>query len=97
MAMARVRAVENRRWLLRDTNNGYTESIDPYGRTAAQYPLDIRGQLDAPYDFRSDMTPYARFGDWFSWLCVIVTIAILFLALKPRAPEPALQAAKPVR
>jgi apolipoprotein N-acyltransferase len=43
------------------------------------------------------MTPYARFGDWFSWLCVIVTIAILFLALKPRAPEPALQAAKPVR
>ena len=36
MAMARVRAVENRRWLLRDTNNGYTESIDPYGRTAAQ-------------------------------------------------------------
>jgi apolipoprotein N-acyltransferase len=97
MAMARVRAVENRRWLLRDTNNGYTESIDPYGRTAAQYPLDIRGQLDAPYDFRSDMTPYARFGDWFSWLCVIATIAILFLALKPRAPEPVLRAAKPVR
>ncbi|MGB8521454.1 MAG: apolipoprotein N-acyltransferase [Candidatus Acidiferrales bacterium] len=97
MAMARVRAVENRRWLLRDTNNGYTESIDPYGRTAAQYPLDIRGQLDAPYDFRSDMTPYARFGDWFSWLCVIATIAILFLALKPRPSEPVLRAAKPVR
>ncbi len=32
MFMARVRAVENRRWLLRDTNNGYTESIDPYGQ-----------------------------------------------------------------
>jgi apolipoprotein N-acyltransferase len=77
MAMARVRAVENRRWLLRDTNNGYTESIDPYGRTAAQLPLDIRGQLDAPYDFRSDLTPYARFGDWFSWLCIAVTIVLL--------------------
>lgn len=97
MAMARVRAVENRRWLLRDTNNGYTESIDPYGRTAAQFPLDIRGQLDAPYDFRSDMTPYARFGDWFSWLCVIVAIAILVLALKPRASQPVLRAAKSVR
>src|SRR5271170_847439 len=81
MAMARVRAVENRRWLLRDTNNGYTESIDPYGRTAAQYPLDIRGQLDAPYDFRSDMTPYAKFGDWFSWLCIAITIALLGLSL----------------
>ena len=80
MAMARVRAVENRRWLLRDTNNGYTESIDPYGRTAAQLQLDIRGQLDAPYDFRSDLTPYVRFGDWFSWMCVIVTLALLGIA-----------------
>ena len=80
MAMARVRAVENRRWLLRDTNNGYTESIDPYGRTAAQLPLDIRGQLDAPYDYRSDLTPYARFGDWFSWLCVAVSIVLLAMS-----------------
>ncbi|MFZ0522706.1 MAG: apolipoprotein N-acyltransferase [Candidatus Acidiferrales bacterium] len=81
MAMARVRAVENRRWLLRDTNNGYTESIDPYGRTAAQLQLDIRSQLDAPYDFRSDITPYVRFGDWFSWLCITVTFALLGVAL----------------
>jgi apolipoprotein N-acyltransferase len=84
MFMARVRAVENRRWLLRDTNNGYTESIDPYGRTAAQLPIDIRGQLSAPYDFRSDLTPYARFGDWFSWLCIIITIALLGIALTKR-------------
>jgi len=87
MAMARVRSVENRRWLLRDTNNGYTESIDPYGRTAAQLPLDIRGQLDAPYDFRSDLTPYARFGDWFSWLCVTVTIVLLAMSFVNR-PAP---------
>jgi apolipoprotein N-acyltransferase len=84
MAMARVRAAENRRWLLRDTNNGYTESIDPYGRTAAQLQLDIRGQLDAPYDFRSDRTPYARFGDWFSWLCIIVTVLLIGIALANR-------------
>jgi apolipoprotein N-acyltransferase len=84
MAMARVRAVENRRWLLRDTNNGYTESIDPYGRTAAQLPLDIRGQLDAPYDFRTDLTPYAKLGDWFSWLCVAVTIVLLAMSFVNR-------------
>jgi apolipoprotein N-acyltransferase len=84
MMMARVRAVENRRWLLRDTNNGYTESIDPYGRTAAQLQLDIRGQLDAPYDYRSDLTPYARFGDWFSWLCILVTLGLLALAIVPQ-------------
>jgi apolipoprotein N-acyltransferase len=87
MAMARVRAVENRRWLLRDTNNGYTESIDPYGRTAAQLQLDVRGQLDAPYDFRNDITPYVRFGDWFSWLCIIVTIVLLGMAITKPMPQ----------
>jgi apolipoprotein N-acyltransferase len=94
MFMARVRAVENRRWLLRDTNNGYTESIDPYGRTAAQLAIDMRGQLTAPYDFRSDLTPYVRFGDWFSWLCIVVTFVLLGFALaepglSPKSVRPA--------
>ena len=77
LIMAEVRAVENRRWLLRDTNNGYTVAVDPYGRVVARMATDIRGELDAPYDFRSDETLYARFGDWFSWLCVIASVGIV--------------------
>ncbi len=86
LMMARVRAVENRRWLLRDTNNGFTVSVDPYGRIAAQLATDIRGQLDAPYDFRNDLTLYARFGDWFAWLCVLASIVLLGVALLSRRP-----------
>jgi apolipoprotein N-acyltransferase len=77
LMMARVRAVENRRWLLRDTNNGFTVAVDPYGRIAAQLATDIRGQLDAPYDFRSGLTPYVRFGDWIAWLCVAMSIGVI--------------------
>ena len=63
LAMARVRAIENRRWLLRDTNNGYTVSVDPYGRIAASMPTDTRGELDAPYGFREDLLyPVRRLG-----------------------------------
>lgn len=86
LMMARVRAVENRRWMLRDTNNGYTVSVDPYGRIVAELATDIRGELDAPYDERNDLTPYVRFGDWFSWLCVIASIALIAFALARSRP-----------
>lgn len=75
--MARVRAVENRRWLLRDTNNGFTVDVDPYGRIVAQLATDIRGELDAPYDFRSGRTLYVIFGDWLPWLCVLASLVFL--------------------
>lgn len=85
LMMARVRAVENRRWLLRDTNNGFTVAVDPYGRIVAGLATDIRGELDAPYDFRSDLTFYVRWGDWFAWLCAIASLILLGYAIKIRA------------
>jgi apolipoprotein N-acyltransferase len=77
LAMVRVRAVENRRWLLRDTNTGVTVSVDPYGRIVARLAPDTRGVLDAPYAFRSDLTPYARWGDWIAWLCVLAALVLV--------------------
>jgi apolipoprotein N-acyltransferase len=75
--MARVRAVENRRWLLRVTNNGFTVSVDPYGRIFSPLPPDVRAAVDLPYDFRTDETFYTRFGDWFAWLCILVSVILL--------------------
>jgi apolipoprotein N-acyltransferase len=75
--MARMRAIENRRWLLRSTNNGYTVAIDPYGRVVARLEADQRAALEAPFDFRREVTPYTRYGDWFAWLCVMMTGALM--------------------
>jgi apolipoprotein N-acyltransferase len=75
--MARVRAVENRRWLVRATNNGFTVSVDPYGRIFEPLPPDVRAVADLPYDFRTDHTIYTRFGDWFAWLCVLVSVILV--------------------
>ena len=77
LRMARVRAVENRRWILRVTNSGITAAVDPYGRTYTSIPRDVRGAADLPYDFRTDKTLYTRFGDWFAWLCVIVSVILV--------------------
>lgn len=75
--MARVRAVENRRWLLRDTNSGITASIDPYGNVQRVMQRDARDSADLPYDFRTDKTIYTRFGDWFAWLCVGISAILV--------------------
>ena len=82
LAMARVRAVENRRWLLRDTNDGITVSVDPYGRIVARLPAKTRGELDAPFAFRGDLTPYARWGDWVAWLCVLAALMLLWMSAR---------------
>jgi apolipoprotein N-acyltransferase len=86
LEMARVRAVEHRRWLLRDTNNGYTASVDPYGRIVAALPVDVRGELDAPYAFRSDTTFYTRFGDWLPEICAAVSVLLVLVALRRAEP-----------
>ncbi len=85
LRMARVRAVENRRWLVRATNSGITASIDPYGRIFRPLPRDVRAAADLPYDFRTNETIYTRFGDWFAWLCVLVSAILIILTWKPRA------------
>jgi apolipoprotein N-acyltransferase len=80
--MARVRAVENRRWIIRDTNSGITASIDPYGNVQRVLRRDMRGSADLPYDFRGDQTIYTRFGDWFAWMCVGVSAILVLLTFR---------------
>jgi apolipoprotein N-acyltransferase len=82
LRMARVRAVENRRWLVRATNNGFTVSVDPYGRIFEPIPPDVRAAVDLPYDFRTDETIYTRFGDWFAWLCVLVSVILVIATFR---------------
>jgi apolipoprotein N-acyltransferase len=80
--MARVRAVENRRWLLRDTNSGISASVDPYGNMTRVMRRDVRESADLPYDFRTDKTLYTRFGDWFAWMCVVVSAILVLLTFR---------------
>jgi apolipoprotein N-acyltransferase len=75
--MARMRAIENRRWLLRDTNTGVTTAIDPYGRLTMSAPRHVFTSLAARYGFRDDLTFYTRYGDLFAMACGIISIAVL--------------------
>ena len=75
--MARMRAIENRRWILRDANNGVTAAIDPYGTVRQSIPRHQVDALAAQYGFNSEMTFYTRHGDWVAELCAILSLALL--------------------
>lgn len=74
MNMTRMRAVENHRWILLDTNNGVTTSIDPYGRVTVSAPRHVVTSLVARYGYNDDLTFYTRYGDLFAILCGIITL-----------------------
>lgn len=83
--MARMRAVENGRWVLRATNTGITASIDPYGRVVERAPRNARLALDAPYALVEGTTFYTRHGDWLAWACVIIAVLGVFVRFNLRA------------
>jgi apolipoprotein N-acyltransferase len=85
LKQARMRAVENDRWLLRDTNTGVTAAIDPYGRVVSTIPRKVRDALEAHYALTNVTTFYTRHGDWFAYLCAIISVAGLLLNFRSRA------------
>jgi len=82
--MARMRAIENHRWLLRDTNSGVTASIDPYGRVVQSSPRHVFTSLPAMYGFRDDLTFYTRYGDVFGYSCCVVVLVVVLASLRKK-------------
>jgi apolipoprotein N-acyltransferase len=83
----RMRAVENERWLLSATDTGVTASIDPYGRVVSQLARKERQALLAPYSLNSGTTFYTRHGDWFAYLCAIISLGALLSRFAPLTQE----------
>jgi apolipoprotein N-acyltransferase len=61
---ARMRAIENRRFLLRAANNGISAIIGPDGRIMAETRLFYRQRIEGDFKFITIAAPYTRFGDW---------------------------------
>lgn len=75
LLLARMRAVENGRWLLRPSNNGITASIDPAGRLWRPLPEHSFTTGRLPFRFLRQRTFYSRHGDLFAWLALLAGAA----------------------
>ena len=64
LQLARMRALENERWLIRATNNGVTAVINSKGQVLGSLPQFTRGVLRHDVEMRSGHTPFQSFGSW---------------------------------
>lgn len=74
LSLVRMRAVENRRWILRVTNSGISAAIDPAGRVTQRLPEKERLARALRYGLVREITWYARWGDWFAWTCLFAAL-----------------------
>jgi apolipoprotein N-acyltransferase len=77
LSIVRMRAAENRRWILRSTNDGITATIDAAGRVRSELPLYTQATSYTAFNYESGKTLYTRFGDWFPMLCATLALAFL--------------------
>ena len=75
--IARMRALENNRWIVRVTNNGITAAIDPAGQVHDQQPSYEEVSATLHYAEQQSLTLYTKWGDWFAYLCVLSLVPAL--------------------
>jgi apolipoprotein N-acyltransferase len=76
LLLVRMRAAENRRWIIRATNDGLTAVVDPRGRIVGRFDPYVRMAGMLPYGYVSEETLYTKYGDWFVWSCLVVGLAL---------------------
>ena len=82
LMQARVRAVENRRYLLRAASSGISAVIDPYGRILKKTSIYKTEMIIGKFSPHTKMSVFTRVGvylDWFYIGVVFVGLVIIFL------------------
>jgi apolipoprotein N-acyltransferase len=85
LAMARFRAAEHHRALVRSTNSGVSAFIDPAGRVVTHGGLFTGEQLHARVPRMDQATLYETVGDWPAWLATVASLGMLLRRRRVRA------------
>jgi apolipoprotein N-acyltransferase len=93
--LARMRAIEQGRYLARAANTGISGIIDPYGRVTLQTRLFETAAPIGEVRFIQSRTVYARIGDLAAQLAVLVTLLGIGVALWSRTPHSSWRSSRP--
>jgi apolipoprotein N-acyltransferase len=74
LSMLTLRAVENRVWIARAANTGFSALIDSSGRIVRKSSLFEKATIQAIIPMREGSTFYSRHGDWLVGFCFLAVI-----------------------
>jgi apolipoprotein N-acyltransferase len=81
-----MRAAENRRWILRATNDGITATVDPAGRVVYRAPPYQELASEVTFRYLSAVTLYTHYGDWFAWFCLVAGLLAALYSIRAGSP-----------
>jgi apolipoprotein N-acyltransferase len=72
-----LRAIEQRRYLIRASTSGPSALVDPLGRVVVRTDVFTRTAITGTVAPRTTVTPYCRVGDLFAYGCVLAVAGAL--------------------
>ena len=86
--IARMRAIEHGRWMIRASSSGPSAIINPSGEIIAQVPIGEAGWTHAEVAQILKRTFYSRWGDLFSVTCWLAVLLALWRLPAPTGQSP---------
>lgn len=76
-----LRAIENRRWVVRCANGGISSFVDPMGRMFEQTEMYTEAYIKHQIEPLQKKTFYTKHGDWFARICASITGLIFLISI----------------
>lgn len=92
--IVRLRAVEQRRWLVRASTSGPSAIVDPWGRVQARSEPFTRAMVTGWIRPESVRSVYSQLGDSFAIACLLVAVVALVRTRRHAPPAPECVAAR---
>ncbi len=77
LKLSRLRAIENRRWVVRSANTGISCFISPYGDVSQATEYWVPASISGTIEFNSKITFYTRFGDYIGRIAMYAAFLLI--------------------
>jgi len=84
LSLARLRAIESRRWIARSANTGISAVIDPNGQIIERLEYEEQGVIRATIGLSDEITFYTKHGDYIARIACGMGIFILLFGIFKR-------------